>query len=640
MRITLVFFFILTVCGMAYPQVTNRDNYDLRNPGNEITKKCSDLNSTLRQIPNEDRFSTRIINDSVFVLHSNEAWFWRLFPDRGDGIAIDLVSRDQYQCDNITRISGSWSHKGFLLQPLYRDDIKKNLIPVKKGYVAFFAGKVPRNLMMNSLESGYESRLEVNYLVMENKYLCQYVNIVNVDSYGWDLLKNGLYYDTLSSEKLRQEYQDISKTLHFTIPFEKDKSEYKETDIRPLYDSLKLTDYEIKSIRIHTYTSVEGAVSRNQKLQKLRAESIVKALQSFQPEKLESTISYSENWVEFLEDIQGSSFENLMALSKNEIKEKLQSSDLLKKIEPVLSHHRKGIVELDLEKRILYLKSNGEQLKKYFNQELAKKNIEEALYLQQIIFYKIQKHELPDQFLNEIDLPEALEFGSLLLNNASFLYENSFSELNEAIATFEKLNTLLKNNSKIKYNLCVLKLKAWLSAPLLTNFAALKNDIESLRKMGIPQALIRRLLINYNIILSEVFTDQKKYADKDKAVKFIHESYKSVNMNDADLVNLAKYFAHNSKFDWAEKILEPRMKSVDVSEDALFYYLSLTIFYEKNTKNPSYRTFMLNAINANSARFCKVFNSIRDGGVSFQLLSDPYLKKTYCENCNNPTPDK
>src|SRR6478609_3920005 len=135
MRIPLSLCLIVILAAKAYPQ-TNRENYDLRNPGNELAKKCQELNSILRQIPNEDRFSTLIRNDSVLLLHSNEAWFWRLFPDRGDGIAVDLVSRDQYQCDDVSRISSSWSHKGFLLPPLYRDDIKKNLIPVKKGYVA------------------------------------------------------------------------------------------------------------------------------------------------------------------------------------------------------------------------------------------------------------------------------------------------------------------------------------------------------------------------------------------------------------------------------------------------------------------------------------------------------------------------
>ncbi len=626
MKINTLILALFFQAGHSYSQSTNRENYDLRFPGKEISKKCSDLFTTLRSIPNEARFSTFIKGDSILLTHSDEEWFWKLLPGKNDGVAIDLLFKDQYSCDNVQRLATSWSHKGFLLPPLYHDDIKKNLIPVKKGYVAIYAGRIP--------SSWKTENLEANYMLIENKYLCYYTNIVNVDYHGWDLLKNGLYYDTLKSEQLEEKYRDLSKTLHFTIPFEKDKWEYKESDIRPLYDSLKLTDYEIKAIRIHAFTSIEGTTIRNQKLQGLRAESIVKALQSFQSEKLESTITSNENWVEFLEDINESSYRTLTTLSKEEIKDKLKSPDLLNKLEPILRRHRKAIIELDLEKRVLYLKSNGDELKKYFNQQLTQHNIEEALYLQQIIFYKIQRHELPEQFLNELELPEKLEYGSLLINDASFRYESSYSSLSEAIGTFEKLNALLKNNPKIKYNLCALRLRSWLGSPALVNYEELKKEIDALRKMGIPELLVRRLRINYNIILSEIYLDQKKYAEKDKAVEFIYDSYKILKLNDEDLLNLAKYFAHNSQFDLSERILQPRAKSIDVSEDILFYYLSLTIFDERNTKNASYRTIMLNAINSNNERYCTLFYPREKGGVTFQLLSDTYLKKTYCENCN------
>ncbi|NOT74544.1 MAG: hypothetical protein HOP08_06405 [Cyclobacteriaceae bacterium] len=627
MKVALLILSAILYAEWAQAQFTNRENYDLKNPGNDRNSRCKDFFLAQRSQPEEARFSTFIKGDSVLVTHSDADWFWKLIPGKNDGIAIDLISQGQYSCDNIERRATSWSHTGFLLPPMYRDEIIANLIPVKKGYIAFLAGKVPSSLNAQNVEA--------NYMILESKYMCFYTNIVNVDYHGWNLLKNGLYYDTLNAEELEQKYKDISKTLHFTIPFEKDKWEFSKQDISPLYDSLRLTDYTIKDIRIHTYTSVEGSTARNQKLQTLRAESIVKALQSFQSEKLESSILSSENWVEFLEDINGGTYSSLMSLSKDEIKEKLKSPDLLTKLEPILKHHRKAIIELDLEKRVLYLKSNGEELKKYFNQQLTKHNIEEALYLQQIIFYKIQRHELPNEYLNDLDLPEAIEYGSLLLNNASFRFENSIYNIYEAIKTFEKLSELLKDNPKIKYNLCALRLQSWINSPKIVNHLLLKKEIENLSKIGIPGLLVKRLLINYYVIFSEISLDQRKYADKDNAVKFIYNSYKPLELTDEDLLNLAKFFSHNSRFDWAEKILEPRIKNLEVSEDILFYYLSLTIFDEANTKGQQYRTVMLNAVNANQDRFCQLFNSREKGGVSFQLLRDAYLKKTFCENCQD-----
>ena len=122
-----------------------------------------------------------------------------------------------------------------------------------------------------------------------------------------------------------------------------------------------------------------------------------------------------------------------------------------------------------------------------------------------------------------------------------------------------------------------MKLQSWLQSKILVDPPVLKKEIESLRKIGIHDNLVRRLLINYHIILSESHIRNRHYVEKDKAVQFNYESYKPLQLKDHDLVNLAKYFSYYSKFDWARRTLEPRIKSLNVSEDLVFYYLSLTI---------------------------------------------------------------
>jgi hypothetical protein len=431
-------------------------------------------------------------------------------------------------------------------------------------------------------------------------------------------------------------FKELNKTLRFEIPFEKNKSIFDKSDIAALYDSLLLTDYEIKSITIKAFTSIEGTLERNMSLQQARAYSIIKELQGFQTEEIQSTILTYENWVEFLEDINGTGYNYLMELTKDEVKEKLKSNELLDKLEPVLRNHRKGIIELELEKRVSYLNSSDEELKQYFNQAIQQKNIDEALYLQQIIFHKIEKQEIPETFLNELEMPESIECGGLLNNQASFTYDQTYTNVYEAIRTFTRLDELLPNNPKIKYNLCVVKLQAWRKSSMhLDGNESLKKEIEALRKMDIHENLVKRLMINYHIILTEIYLKQRKYLLKDKAVKYVYGAYKSLQLTDNDLVNLAKYVSYYSKFDWSEKILLSRVKSISASEDLLFYYLHLTIFNRKNTSNKSYRATMLNAVNINNMRFCQIFNSIRNRGVSFQLLEDPFLNKTYCENCNS-----
>lgn len=287
-----------------------------------------------------------------------------------------------------------------------------------------------------------------------------------------------------------------------------------------------------------------------------------------------------------------------------------------------------------MEKRLSYQESNPVELKKYFKENIEKHNIDEALYLQKIIFFKMKKEEIPERYITELEIPETIEYGRLLINNVAYQFENDYDHTFEAIANFKKLEVLLPKSKEIKYNLAVLKMRGWLRTELLEERIDLRKEIEGLRGFGIADPLVRRLLINYSIILSEIKMRQKDYAGKDKALQFIYNTYSPLKLKDADLVNIAKYFSFYSKFDWSIQILMQRVNTISASDDLLFYYLNLTIYNPKYTSNKFYRTTLLNAASRGNQRFCSLFDSIDNGGISFQLLSDPYLKKTFCENCS------
>jgi len=53
-----------------------------------------------------------------------------------------------------------------------------------------------------------------------------------------------------------------------------------------------------------------------------------------------------------------------------------------------------------------------------------------------------------------------------------------------------------------------------------------------------------------------------------------------------------------------------------------------------NDERKSYRSYLINARNRNKPRFCKMFESLRHGGISFQLLDNEYVKKMHCESCD------
>jgi hypothetical protein len=524
----------------------------------------------------------------------------------GDGIAIDIVSKDRYDCSK-GKLKNKSPIKGDLQKPIYKKELKQNMLPSKYGEAAIKIGKVPKKHKAKDIE--------FNIIFLKNKYLCYYYSFFDLKTYRWDLLDTGFYFDTLTyktafdtslTEQARYILQN--KVFKFEIPFEKNKSVYSSIDIKPLYDSLDLTDFNIKKITIRAYSSIEGNEVRNKQLQQERAQSIVSALQSYQKPSIVTEIVVSENWVDFLNDI---SFTQYSYLQK----------------------HRKAIIILDLQKKDKYESIPTIELIELFSKSISEKNLEQAIDIQNSIFEKVRNHEIPTNYIDKLEIPEKSEFSLLLNKNSIFKYLMNELDVYNTYKELTELQDLIPNDGHIKYNICALKFKVWLLGESAINPIDFKKEINDLKKYGIPDNLVKRMLINYEIIMCEYYMMQGDFVNKDKSLKYTYSNYKYVPLSDFDYLSLAQYFASYAKYDWATRLLEMKVKSIDVDEDLLFYYLNLTLIDEKMTKRSDYRTIMLNAYNINPSRFCDIFEPFGQGGVTFQLLENEYLRETYCENC-------
>ncbi|MFB0923947.1 MAG: hypothetical protein QMB65_01485, partial [Vicingaceae bacterium] len=144
---------------------------------------------------------------------------------------------------------------------------------------------------------------------------------------------------------------------------------------------------------------VEGSFEGNLKLQNKRAERLVKALQSFQKGIIKTTISSSENWVEFLIDLNTAGYGNVAKMTKEEIKKELNTKGLSKKLEPILKNHRKAIVVLELEKNTRYLLENNATITAFYKNAIENQSMDEAIELQNEIFARIRNNKIPGEAL-------------------------------------------------------------------------------------------------------------------------------------------------------------------------------------------------------------------------------------------------
>lgn len=620
-KLHLFLYFIIFFSSALQSQVSNI--IFSQNPAAD--NRCSYFNNYFKNTPKEVSFSIVRENDKLFFQVTDKNWAVQLFKNSGDGLAIDIVPKSIYNCDSDVIVS---QIKGTLLPAVFAQQLVRGLKPTIGNRFKTFVGTIPKELQ--------SQELEFNILFLNNKVLCRYQRIYNLESYPWDLLDMGVYLDSLTykSKKItnsEDKFLTKYKALKFTIPFEKNKAEYSPEDIKPLYDSLRLTDFNIKKIDIKAYSSIEGSVERNLELQEQRANSIANSLKSFQTPDIVTEISTSENWVEFLNDVSKTKYSDFRDLTKNQIKQRVVgqvSADL----EPYLQNHRKAVITLDLEKKDKYKEMSTDQLITIFNDHVLKENIDEALVVQNSIFEKLKDEKSPDK-LRKLSVPNQIKFVPILTKNSIFYYLLNLSYAKIAYDELKKIEKIDPKNKRIKYNLVVVKFIIWRNNWVKINASEFKSEILNLKNYKIDQPLIDRMLVNFHIVKAEKDMRSGNYNAKDDSVEFIIDTYENFELSNFDYLSLAQFLSFYSNTDDAIDLLEDKVRTITVDEDLLFYYLNLTITNDYNVSSKNYRTILLNAANMNKSRFCKLFNASLEGGVTFQLLENPYLKKNYCETC-------
>ena len=233
------------------------------------------------------------------------------------------------------------------------------------------------------------------------------------------------------------------KALHFTIPFERNKAEYSPADLQPMRDSLRLTDFTIKRIVIEAYSSVEGPEDRNLELQQKRAQSIVDAMQTYQSQGIVTEVHASENWVEFLSDVLLTPHAALAGMSKAAIKEKLTDKRLADALEPMLAHHRKAVITLELARKDGLDGVNAAELIEVFEKAIADNNLERAIQVQNAVFDRILDNQLPSSYIDQLEVPSRTEFAQMMHSRVAFRQFMDPTDAWETYLALEELDRLL-----------------------------------------------------------------------------------------------------------------------------------------------------------------------------------------------------
>ncbi len=569
-----------------------------------------------------------VLEDGIIYFETDKyASFKKIMKASKDGIAVDIVQKEQFACggDNIVDNSKPW--KGILLKPIWSAKmLKKNLYTDKKER------KTKLKVKLAAIPKGLGDNIDLNLIVIQNKSVCADI----MPNYEEDAgIENGskldILFDTTSTDGVPQ-FLPVAEnsTLSFRVPFERNKFTYNNEDIQPIIKSLKEPDFIINRITIDAFSSIEGDVESNKRLQKNRGESIESALKSFistHKNLKKATVNTDENWELFKADIANTEYANMANMTIEEAQSYIKAEGLTKTLEPILEKHRYAQVTLEITYDVTGKKEEAYVLNR-FNKSVEAGDKVKALAIQKYIIKKVIAGTYTNESVTGQVIPENAAFSGILMNKYWLLKYIKQVEMDDEMC--QKINTLFNldpSNQYLHFNDVYCDIK---SANLADEKKVndLRQRINKLYETKLPEQTVDGLNLEYLFgVIEAVDTVPETPELAVRSLEKIKELVDIDEMNWKNALKLSYLFIAHNDFNYSAKLLEPFLRDGEVFDEILFTYISLATHSETRVNSNCFYTAVLKAKQKDPARLKQLFDS---GRISNQVLQNLKVKALIC----------
>lgn len=554
----------------------------------------------------------------------------KLFKDKRDGIAIDIVQKRQFGCDTANIVDNNLVNKGIMLKMVKSQKLfEMNRIPGRRpDSINTYLGRFPENL---------SDSCEINLLIIQNKKVCRTLTPVffrTGKSGNADTIE--MLADTVTIQETEYKPVATNSSVQFKIPFEAAKSEFKREDIEPFLALLKEPDFIIDELSITAYSSIEGTDEINRRIQNERAKSIVNALRERQRSDFITNVYSDYNIADFNSDIALTPYSYLAGKQVSEIQEEILEKKLAKKLEPLLSRHRYALIEMKITYDIEGEKEQAFVLKR-FNDEVAMSNFPAALAIQKYIFRKVLEGEYDSfavmgQMIPQRSYPGSETLLSGLLMNKLWL--EKFINQGEADINFcgkvNAYNLLAPDNVYILFNrlLCNVMHDEFADENGLRKMA---GEIEGLYESVLSQKTVDELNLRFRFkVIQAVDTLGKESVIVPESLSRIKDIVNLKENSCTNALKLAYIFIDNEDRDFACRLIEPFIKSEEATEELLVTYISLCTYFESRIQSARFAKAIKRISSEYPETFCRL---MKNHEISFQVLVNPDVKSVYCDVC-------
>lgn len=574
----------------------------------------------------------KVENGKIYLEYANLKDLKRLMKKPKDGLAVDIVQRAQYDKPDYNIVDNNLQNKGVMQKVVYKDNLfAKNLIkqdPKAKKKVKINKLRVEMGKFNSKITGPYE----LNLVVVQDGHVCKTVTRTYLEQGDQESSTPIGLLPAEESTGLKPPFEPRSESsiLNFTIPFEKNKSEFKPEDIQPFIKALNEPDFVIDGLFIYAYSSIEGDASANAKLQRKRAESVVKVLQGMQNNKINPTIETKDSWNLFELEQEDGKYADIVKLGKDKAIKKINSDNaLLTELEPVLAKQRFAQIVMDITYDI---SGNKEQhfTEVSFSRALKANKIPQAYKIMEYAHKQMLAKKYTDDVMDSLKVPDDPKLVNLMNNKVyyTFMANNSIID-DDNYAELKRLEKIDPTNEVVRYNRIYSSIILDSTLGTKEQQAKLQQEIDALYKSKINKKLVDGLNIEWQFkIIETLDTVENSEEQVEACIARIKSFYNFKEASWQNALKLAYVFTRGKDYKYSASVLEPFLKVPNVDEGLLFSYISIASHLPEKFYSRTFSDALHKARLKNPQRYCALFG---EPYMSFQVLDNPNAKKDYKE---------
>lgn len=575
-------------------------------------------------------------NGKIYLEYANLKDLKRLLKKTKDGLAVDIVQRAQYDKAEYNILDNNLQNKGIMQKVVYKDKVfSKNLIkPDPKAKKKIKINKL--KLEMGKFNSKIKGPYELNLIVIQDGHVCKTVTRSYLEQGDQESSTPIGLLAADGSIGLTPAFAPRSESsmLNFTIPFEKNKSEFKAEDIQPFIKALNEPDFTIDGLYIYAYSSIEGDAKANDKLQRKRAESVTKVLQSMQHHKINPMIEAKDSWNLFELEMEDGPYADLVKLGKDKAIKKINTdAALLKQLEPTLAKQRFAQIIMDVTYDV-----SGNKEQKFstvsFHKALKSGKVDQAYKIMEYVYHQVNARKYAEEVMDSLKIPNDPKYVNVMNNKIYFNYLSKGGVVDEDdYEVLKRLEKLDPSNEVVKYNRLYSAIKLDSSIGAGDQQAKMQQEIDALYKSKLDKKQVDGLNIEWQFkIMESLDTLEGAEAQVEACVTKIKNFYDFKEASWQNALKLAYVFTRGKDYKFSAQVLEPFLKVENVDEVLLFSYLSIASHLPEKFYSRTFSDALHKAKERNPERYCQLFGEPR---MSFQVLDNPHAKKEYIEaGCN------